>query len=108
MYASHSSTPIFSAVAAVELVFRLVTTEPAGAGAVEFDVPMALAFLFVSALEQASTKIPVKIHIIKRRDFDILVLRESGWQSAQIIHHFLLCTSQILIYTDGPAPLNSP
>lgn len=60
-----------------ELVFRLVTTEPAGAGAVEFDGATAFAFLFVSAvLPQASTKRPVKIVIIKRRDLDILVLPE--------------------------------
>jgi hypothetical protein len=52
-----------------------VVTEPAGAGAVEFAVPV-FAFLFVSAFEQASTKRPARIHDIKRRDLDILVLPE--------------------------------
>jgi hypothetical protein len=52
----------------------LVVTEPAGA-AVEFAVPV-FAFLFVSAFEQASTKRPVRIHDIKRRDLDIWVLPE--------------------------------
>ena len=81
---SHSSTPIFSAVAAVELVFLLVDTEPAGAAAFEFA---GAAFLFVSAFVQESTKRPVKIHIIKRRDFDIgVVLPDPEWQSAPIIH----------------------
>jgi len=61
-------------VAAVELVFLLVTTEPAGAGAVEFAA-LVFAFLFVSAFEQASTRRPVRRHIIRRRDFDISVLR---------------------------------
>jgi hypothetical protein len=33
----------------------------------------AAAFRFVSVFAQASTKRPVKIHNIKRRDFDILI-----------------------------------
>ena len=61
--------PIFSAPG--ELVFLFVTTEAAGAGVVEFAA-VAFAFLFVSAdLPQASTKRPVRRHIIKRRDLDI-------------------------------------
>src|ERR1041384_7848649 len=82
---SHSSTPTLSAAAMVELVFLLVTTEPAGAGEFAFDGARA-AFLFVSDLAHDSTKRPVRIHSIKRRDFDISVLRGSGWHSAQIIH----------------------
>ena len=79
---SHSSTPILSAAAMLELVFLLVDTVPAGAGEFAFDGAMA-AFLFVSDLAQDSTKSPVRIHNIKRRDFDISVLQGSGWQSAR-------------------------
>jgi hypothetical protein len=70
---SHSSIPIFSAVAvAPSLPFLLVETVAAGAGAASF------AFLFVSgAFAQESTKRPVKIHIIKRRDLDILFSQNS-------------------------------
>ena len=60
---------------APSLPFLLVDTVAAGAG-----VPAgttAFAFLFVSgAFAQESTMRPVKIHIIKRRDLDILVLPE--------------------------------
>jgi hypothetical protein len=57
------------------------------AGADEF-VAAGATLRFVSDLAQASTRRPVKRHNIKRRDFDIIVLRFAGWQSAQIIHPF--------------------
>ena len=80
---SHSAIPIFSCALAVVLVFVAGVL----AGAAEFVLAGA-TLRFVSDLAQASTRRPVKIHNIKRRDFDIIVLRFAGWQSAQIIHLF--------------------
>ena len=84
---SHSAIPIFAFALAVEFVVLAGVL----AGADEF-VAAGATLRFVSDLAQASTRRPVKIHNIKRRDFDIIVLRFAGWQSAQIIHLFrILC-----------------
>jgi hypothetical protein len=40
---------------------------------------------FVGAL-QASTNRPVRMHAIKRKNFDILIPLFAGWKSAPIIH----------------------
>jgi len=95
--------PILSAPG--ELVFLLVTTEAAGAGALAFAGAAEFAFLFVSAvLPQASTKRPVKRHIIKRRDLDISVLPE--FRMAKRADNITLCPLHVAdsVLHCGPAP----
>jgi hypothetical protein len=88
MKLSHSAIPIFSPALALVLVVEAGEV----AGAAEFVPAGAAALRLVSDLAQASTRRPVKRHNIKRRDFDIIVLRFAGWQSAQIIHLVAFCS----------------
>ena len=77
---SHSAIPTCSPVLAV-----VAAGELAGTGVLV--LVGATAFLFVSVEgAQANTNKPVRIHDIRRRDFDILFLPVQEWQSAPIIH----------------------
>ena len=87
MKLSHSAIPILSPALALVLVVDAGVV----AGADEFVPAGAAVLRLVSDFAQASTRRPVKRHNIKRRDFDIIVLRFAGWQSAQIIHLVAFC-----------------
>ena len=78
MKLSHSAIPTLSPATALAFLFVVVEGVPAGAAA-ELVPDGASALRFVGA-EQASTNRPVRMHAIKRKNFDILILPVCGME----------------------------